>query len=148
MVHTLLFYILETTLFVLILEMSFKTNFSNCVYLQESLFFRLYNKPVMESAIKIITNIAPQCQVKAVAVYGGFEPHFCQTKYYKIGISCFSAKHAAFGWGEVWRKIKVSWVQNQDNVSEWGDTSTCWLLSQRAHGLNTACYNITSCSSF
>ena len=67
------------------------------------------------------------CNYKFVpcSVDGGFEPHLCQTKYYKIGISCFSAKQAAFGWGGVWRKIKVSWVQNQDNVSEWGNTSTC-----------------------
>ena len=38
-----------------------------------------------------------------------------QTKYYKIGICCFSAKHAALR-----RKGKDWLVQNQD-VSEWGD---------------------------
>jgi hypothetical protein len=26
----------------------------------------------------------------------GFDPRSCQTKDYKIGICCFSAKHAAF----------------------------------------------------
>jgi len=29
------------------------------------------------------------------AVDRGFEPQSCQTKDYKIGICCFSAKHAA-----------------------------------------------------
>jgi hypothetical protein len=36
----------------------------------------------------------------------------------KIGICCFSDKHAALK-----RKNKDSLAQNQDNVSEWGDMS-------------------------
>ena len=36
-----------------------------------------------------------------------------QTKYYKIGICCFSSKHAALS-----RKSKDWLARNQDNVSE------------------------------
>jgi len=39
-----------------------------------------------------------------------------QTKDYKIGICCFSAKHAALR-----RKSKGWLARNQNNVSEWGD---------------------------
>ena len=49
------------------------------------------------------------------AVDCGFEPRSGQTINYKIGICCFSAKHAAFR-----RKSKDGLAQNQD-VSEWGD---------------------------
>ena len=46
-------------------------------------------------------------------------------KGYKIGICCFSAKHA------VLRSKNTAWfARNQDNVSEWGDISTCKLLLQ------------------
>ena len=41
-----------------------------------------------------------------------------QTKVYKIGICCFSAKHAALT-----KKSKDWLARNQDNVSEWGDMS-------------------------
>jgi len=41
-----------------------------------------------------------------------------QTKDYKIGICCFSAKHEALR-----RKSKDWLARNQDNVSEWGDMS-------------------------
>jgi hypothetical protein len=41
-----------------------------------------------------------------------------QTKDYKIGICCFSAKHTAL------RRMSKDWMAlNQDNVSEWGDMS-------------------------
>ena len=55
----------------------------------------------------------------------GFEPWSGQTKEYKIGICCFSAKHAAFR-----RKSKDWLARNQDNVSKWGDMSTRGLLFQ------------------
>ena len=48
----------------------------------------------------------------------GFEPRSGQTKDYKIGICCFTAKYAALR-----RKSKDWLVRNQDNVSEWGDMS-------------------------
>ena len=53
----------------------------------------------------------------------GFEPRSGQTKDYKIGICCFSAKHAA-----LWIKSKDWLAQNQNNVSEWGDMSIRGLL--------------------
>ena len=44
------------------------------------------------------------------AVDHGFEPRSGQTKDYKIGMCCFSAKHAAFR-----RKGKTDWLaRNQD----------------------------------
>ena len=55
----------------------------------------------------------------------GFEPRSGQTKDYKIGICCFSAKHAALR-----RKSKDWLAQNQNNVSKWSDMSTCGLLLQ------------------
>jgi hypothetical protein len=45
-----------------------------------------------------------------------FEPRSSQTKDSKIGISCFSAKHAAL------RRNSKDWLpRNQDNVSKWVD---------------------------
>jgi hypothetical protein len=44
---------------------------------------------------------------------------------YKIGICCFSANHAALR-----RKSKNWLVQNQDNVSEWGNMFIGRLLVQ------------------
>ena len=51
----------------------------------------------------------------SIAVDRRFEPRSGQTKYYKIDICCFSAKHAAL------RSKSKDWlVRNQTNVSEWG----------------------------
>ena len=55
----------------------------------------------------------------------GFEPWSGQTKDYKIGICCFSAKHTALK-----RKSKDWLGRNQNNVSEWSDMSTRELLFQ------------------
>ena len=53
------------------------------------------------------------------AVDRGFEPPSGQTKDYKIGICCFSDKHAAL------RRKRKDWLaRNKDNVSEWGDMSS------------------------
>jgi len=49
----------------------------------------------------------------------GFEPRSGHTKDYKIGICCFSAKHAALR-----RKSKDWLARNQNNVSEWSDVIT------------------------
>jgi hypothetical protein len=57
----------------------------------------------------------------------GFEPRLGQTKDYKIGICCFSAKHVALR-----RKSKDWLAQNQNNVSEWSDRSTRGLFFQWA----------------
>ena len=53
----------------------------------------------------------------------GYELRSCQTKEYKIGICCFSAKNAALR-----RKSKDWLARHQNNVSEWSDISTRWLL--------------------
>ena len=55
----------------------------------------------------------------------GFEPRSGQTKDYKIGILCFSAKQAAL------KRKSIDWLaRNQDNVFEWGDMSIRGLLFQ------------------
>jgi hypothetical protein len=59
------------------------------------------------------------------AVDRGFEPRLAKTKDYKIGICCYSAKHAALR-----RKSKDCLARNQDNVSEWDDMSIFGLLFQ------------------
>ena len=59
------------------------------------------------------------------AVDRGLEARSGQTKDYKIGMCCFSAKHAAL------RRKSKDWLsRNQNNVSEWSDISTCGLLFQ------------------
>ena len=57
------------------------------------------------------------------AVDRGFEPRSGQTKDYKIGMYCSSAKHAALR-----RKNKDWLARNQDNVSDWDDMSIYVLL--------------------
>ena len=59
------------------------------------------------------------------AIDRGFEPRSDQIKDCKIGICCFSAKHAALR-----RKNKDWFARNQDNVSEWDDISIRGLLFQ------------------
>ena len=51
-------------------------------------------------------------------VDSGSEPLSGHTKDYKIGICCFSLKHAAKR-----RKSKDWMARDQDNVSEWGYVS-------------------------
>ena len=55
----------------------------------------------------------------------GFDPRSGQTKDFKIGICCFSAKHAALR-----RKSKDWLARNQNNVFEWSDMSIRELLFQ------------------
>ena len=55
----------------------------------------------------------------------GFKLRSGQTKDYKIGICCFSAKHTAL------RSESKDWLaRNQNNVSEWSDMSTRGLSFQ------------------
>ena len=55
----------------------------------------------------------------------GFKPRLGQTKDYKIGVCCFSVKHAAL------RRKGNDWLaRNQDNVSKWGNMSIHGLLFQ------------------
>ena len=59
------------------------------------------------------------------AVDREFEPRSGQTKDYKIGIVCFSAKNTTL------RSKSKNWLaRNQNNMSEWSDMSTCGLLFQ------------------
>ena len=58
------------------------------------------------------------------AVDHGLVPLSGQTKDYKIGICCFSAKHTALR-----RKSKDRSARNQNNVFEWSDMSTHGLVS-------------------
>jgi hypothetical protein len=65
-------------------------------------------------------NITPTSTIDRV-----FETRSEQTKDYKIGICCFSAKHAPF------RRESQDWlVRNQNNVSEWSHMSTLGLFFQ------------------
>ena len=59
------------------------------------------------------------------AVDRGFELQSGQTKDFKIGVGCLSAKHATLR-----SKIKDWLARNQNNVSEWSDMSTRGLLFQ------------------
>ena len=59
------------------------------------------------------------------AVYRGLESRSGQTKDYKMGMCCFSAKHVA-----IRRKSKDWLARNQNNVSEWSDMSNSGLLFQ------------------
>jgi hypothetical protein len=59
------------------------------------------------------------------AVDRWFEPWSGQTKDYKIGMCCFSDKHAALR-----RKSKDWLTRNQNNVSDRSDMSTRGLLFQ------------------
>ena len=65
------------------------------------------------------------CVLASSVVDRGFEPRSGQTKDYKIGICCFSVKHAALR-----RKSKDWLARNQNNVSEWSDMSTHGQLFQ------------------
>jgi hypothetical protein len=58
----------------------------------------------------------------------GFEPRLGQTKDSKIGICCFSDKHAVLR-----RKGKDWLAKHQDEVSEWsGMSSADWCFSELA----------------
>ena len=58
------------------------------------------------------------------AVYRGFEPRWANTKDYKIGICCFSAKQAAL------RRKSKDWLARNKEVSKRGDMSIHGLLFQ------------------
>jgi len=79
------------------------------------------------SFIVLVLNIAGEriSVLASIAVDPGFEPRSDQTRDYKIGICCFSAKHTSLR-----RKSKDWLARNQDNVSEWGDMSISGLLFQ------------------
>jgi hypothetical protein len=76
----------------------------------------------------VISNRNDDVMVSVLAssvVVRGFDPRSGQTKDYKIGICCFSAKLASLR-----RKSKYWLNRNQDNVSECDDMSIYGLLFQ------------------
>jgi hypothetical protein len=88
------------------------------------------NAPFQQVCVEIIWDRISGIMVSMLAssaVNRGFEHRSGQTKDYKIGISCFSTKHAALR-----RKSKDLLARNQNNVSEWSDMSTRRLLFQWA----------------
>ena len=84
----------------------------------QSFYFVLFiwNRTTSVVMVSVITSSAEDL---------GFESRSGQTKDFEIGICCFSAKHAA-----IRRKSKDWLARDQNNVSEWSDTSTCGLLFQ------------------
>ena len=81
------------------------------------------------------------------AINCGYELRSCQTKEYTIDICCFSAKNAALQ-----RKSKDWLARNQNNVSEWSDISTLWLLLAHLAKGNVSFYHhlaaVVRCLSF
>jgi hypothetical protein len=79
-------------------------------------------------------------------VYRGLKPRLCQTKVYKIGICCFSAKHAALK-----RKSKDWLARNQNNVSEcprtvvslWNQSQRVGLVQSRPHSSSSSHWKLT-----
>ena len=66
--------------------------------------------------VNVLTSWTVECEL---------EPWSGQTKAYKIGISCFSAKHATF------RSKSKDWLAlSQDKESEWSNMPTSRLLFQ------------------
>jgi hypothetical protein len=91
------------------------------------------NSPIfhlLDNYVWLRTNRIGGVMVSVVASSVGdreFESRSDQTKHYKIGICCFSSKHASLN-----RKSKDWLAKNQDNVSEWSDMSIGALLFQWA----------------
>ena len=81
-----------------------------------SLVFQFFMNRISGVMVRVLNSI----EVDSV-----FEPRSCQSNDYKIGICCFSAKHAALR-----IKSKDGSARNQNNVSEWCNMSTRGLLFQ------------------
>ena len=62
-----------------------------------------------------------------------FKPRLSQTKYYELGICCFSTKHS------VLRRTSKDWLgRNKKNVSEWREVSiiNCCFCDLALYNLN------------
>jgi hypothetical protein len=96
------------------------------------LFVKCIYVPTLNK-IYLLTNRIGGVMVSVLAlstVDRGIEPHSDQTRDYKIGICCFTAKQEAL------RSKSKDWlVRNQNNVSEWCDMSTRGLLFQWASNI-------------
>jgi hypothetical protein len=77
--------------------------------------------------IKDIEDIQNGITVEHVVLYDKLRIFSCDgpARQFKIGICCFSAKHAT-----LWTKSKDWLALNQNNVFEWSDMSTHGLLFQ------------------
>ena len=64
--------------------------------------------------VSVLTPMAANCR---------FKPQLGPTNDYKVGICCFSAKHATLR-----RKSKDWLAQNRDDVSKWSDMYIRGLL--------------------
>jgi hypothetical protein len=76
----------------------------------------------------------------------GLEPRSGQTKVYKIGICCFSAKHAALR-----RKSKDWLARNQNNVSAdccftMKSISACWFSTMQTSSSSSSSHWKLTCS--
>ena len=81
----------------------------------------------MLSSIHETTSEVMVSVLASSAVDRVFEPLSDQTKYYRICICCFSAKHTAL------RRKSKDWLDwDQNYVSEWSDMFTLGLLFQWA----------------
>ena len=80
-----------------------------------NIWLHYMNQPYRDEMVSVLDSSA----VKLDSSSGRVKPD------YKIGICCFSAKHAALR-----SKIKYGFARNQNNVSEWSDMSTRGLLFQ------------------
>jgi len=102
-----------------------KYSYKACLY--TTIFNKIWNcneefQIIWTASVVIMVSV-----LASIAVDHRFEPQSGQTKDYKIGICCFSAKHAALR-----RKSKDWLARNQDNVFEWGVMSISGLLFQWA----------------
>ena len=61
------------------------------------------------SSLCVVCGVMVSVLASSVIV-GGFEPRSCQTRDYKIDISCFSAKNAALRRKTGWLGIRILWA--------------------------------------
>jgi hypothetical protein len=100
-------------------------NIIHYIFLLDFCLYSIYN---FSSFLYALTPSVVMVSVLASSVVDcGFKPWSCQTNDYKIGICCFSAKHAAL------RRKSNDWMaRNRDNMSEWGAMSISRMLFQWA----------------
>ena len=91
-------------------------------------FWDFYPGPCLMAYVDInpVTGFQNDCTRTCGPKIVGNEPQRHQTKDYKIGICCFSAKHTTLR-----RKSKDGLARNQDNMTfMWGNMSIRGLLFQ------------------
>jgi hypothetical protein len=91
---------------------------------KQPLFVVVFLYPVVNCIVFYYSLDVKVSVLASSAVDRGIEPLVGQTKDYKIGICCFSAKRAALR-----RKSKDWLARNQNNVSEWGRHVYPWTVA-------------------